>query len=185
MQWTTVGRAHVLGNNIPHDGGVMSFDAVLARTTDPQELIPRLFAQVDPALAARIAPGDFIVAGSNFLAGKAHNNGLLAMKALGLRILCESMGVRAFQGVVGLALPCLNHCVGVTSLVADGDAIEVDFLTGLVRNLSKKSEASYGGLPEGVKKMIEEGGMLGLLTSHLKSHPELGVAPASQTAAQA
>lgn len=179
MLWTTVGRAHVLGNNIPHDGGVMSFDAVLARITDPQELIPRLFAQVDPALAARINPGDFIVAGTNFLAGKAHNNGLIAMKALGLRILCESMGVRAFQGVVGLALPCLTSCVGVTSLVADGDEIEVDFLSGQVRNLSKGTQAAYPGLPAGVKDMIEAGGMLGLLTSHLKNHPELGVAPAA------
>ena len=176
MQWTTVGHAHVLGNNIPHDGGVMSFDVVLARTTDPQELIPRLFAEVDPLLAAKIKPGDFIVAGHNFLAGKAHNNGLLAMKALGLRILCESMGTRAFQGVVGLALPCLTNCVGITGLVADGDEIQVDFLSGLVKNLTQSTQAAYTGVPEGVKKMIEEGGMLGLLTSHLKNHPELGVA---------
>lgn len=178
MQWTSRGRAYVLGNNIPHDGGVISFDAVLARTTDPQELIPRLFAQVDPALAAKIKPGDFIVAGHNFLAGKAHNNGLLAMKALGLRILCESMGIRAFQGVVGLALPCLPSCVGVTSLVSDGDEIEVDFLAGVVRNLSKNTVGTYTGVPDGVKNMIEQGGMLGLLASHLKSHPELGIAAA-------
>jgi 3-isopropylmalate/(R)-2-methylmalate dehydratase small subunit len=179
MQWVTRGRAHVLGNNIPHDGGVISFDAVLSRITDPQELIPRLFAQVDPTLASKIKPGDFIVAGSNFLAGKAHNNGLLAMKALGLRILCESMGMRAFQGVVGLALPCLTNCVGVTGLVRDGDEIEVDFLGGLVRNLSMNTEAIYPGVSLGVKNMVEEGGMLGLLTSHLKNHPELGIATAA------
>jgi 3-isopropylmalate/(R)-2-methylmalate dehydratase small subunit len=179
MQWTARGRAHLLGNNIPHDGGVISFDAVLARTTDPQELIPRLFAQVDPSLAAKIRPGDFIVAGHNFLAGKAHNNGLLAMKALGLRILCESMGIRAFQGVVALALPCLTNCVGVTSLVRDGDEIEVDFLAGLVTNLSTSTGATYQGLPDGVKNMIEKGGMLGLLASHLKNHPELGTVTAT------
>lgn len=176
MEWTTIGRAHVLGNDIPHDGGVISFDAVLARLTDPQELIPRLFAQVDPGLAAKIQPGDFIVAGTNFLAGKAHNNGLLAMKALGLRILCESMGTRAFQGVVGLALPCLTNCAGIKTLIADGDEIQVDFLSGVVKNLSKKAEARYGGVADGVKTMIEEGGMHGVLTAHLKNHPELGVA---------
>lgn len=177
MQWTTVGRAHVLGNDIPHDGGVMAFDAVLARTTDPQQLIPRLFAEVDPGLAARIRPGDFIVAGTRFLAGKAHNNGLIAMKALDLRILCASMGVRAFQGVVGLALPCLNRCVGITDLVSDGDEIEVDFVSGRVRNLSRRTEGTYPGLPEGVRDMIEAGGMRGLLLAHLARHPELGVPP--------
>ena len=177
MQWISTGRAHVLGNNILHDGGVISFEAVVARITDPKELIPKLFAQVDPTLAARIKPGDFIVAGSNFLAGKAHNNGLIAMKALGLRIMCESMGMRAFQGVVGLALPCLKNCVGITSLISDGDEIEADFLTGEVKNLSKNTVANYGGLAEGVKNMIEEGGMLGLLSAHLKKHPELAMAP--------
>ena len=179
MQWTTGVRAHRLGNHITHYGGALAGDAVLARITDPQELIPRLFAQVDPALAAKLRPGDFIVAGNHFLAGKAHNNGLLAMKALGLRILCESMGIRAFQGVVGLALPCLTNCVGVTSLVADGDEIQVDYLSGRVRNLSQDTEAVYGGLPEGVRGIIEEGGMRGLLIAHLKRHPELGVAAAS------
>ncbi len=177
MEWITTGRAHVLGNNILHDGGVISFEAVVARITDPKELIPRLFHQIDPTLAARIKPGDFIVAGSNFLAGKAHNNGLIAMKALGLRILCESMGMRAFQGVVGLALPCLTNCVGVTSFIADGDEIQADYLTGTVKNLSKNTEIRYGGLAEGVKDMIEEGGMLGYIASHLKKHPELGMAP--------
>lgn len=176
MQWTTTGRAHVLGNNIPHDGGVISFDTVLARITDPQELIPRLFAQLDLSLTANIKPGDFIVAGTNFLAGKAHNNGLIAMKALGLRILCESMGIRAFQGVIGLALPCLTTCVGITSLIADGDEIQADLLTGVVKNLSKNTQATYPGVAEGVKNMVEQGGMLGLLASHLKNHPELGVA---------
>jgi 3-isopropylmalate/(R)-2-methylmalate dehydratase small subunit len=177
MEWITTGRAHVLGHNVPHDGGVMAFDAVLERITDPKVLVPRLFAQIDPTLAATLKPGDFIVAGSNFLAGKAHNNGLIALKALGVRILCESMGIRAFQGVVGLALPCLTHCKGVTQLVADGDEIEVDFLSGRVRNLTKNTEATYGGLAAGVKDMIEQGGMLGVLTAHLRKHPELGVAP--------
>jgi 3-isopropylmalate/(R)-2-methylmalate dehydratase small subunit len=179
MDWTTNGRAHVLGDNVPHDGGVIAFDAVLSRTTDPQLLIPRLFAEVDPGLAARIRPGDFIVAGRNFLAGKAHNNGLIAMKALGLRILCESMGTRAFQGVVALAIPCLCACPGITGLVADGDEIRADLLSGEVRNLTQGTQARYAGVAAGVRNMVEQGGLRGLLEAHLRNHPELAVAPTS------
>jgi 3-isopropylmalate/(R)-2-methylmalate dehydratase small subunit len=176
MEWTTKGRAHVLGDDILHDGGVIGFDAVLGRITDPEVLIPRLFAEVDPTRAARIRPGDFIVAGRNFLAGKAHNNGLFAFKALGLRILCESMGTRAFQGVVAMAIPCLTTCAGITRLVADGDEIEVDMLAGDVHNLTQGTQARYPGVADGVRDMVEQGGLRGVLLAHLASHPELAQA---------
>lgn len=179
MEWTTTGRAHVLGDDILHDGGVIAFDAVLNRITDPEVLIPRLFAEVDATLAARLRPGDFLVAGRNFLAGKAHNNGLIAIKALGLRILCESMGTRAFQGVAALAIPCLTSCPGVTGLVADGDEIRADLLTGEVRNLTQGTQAHYPGVAEGVRNMVERGGLRGVLLAHLESHPELAQAPES------
>ena len=134
MAWTTRGRAHVLGHDIPHDGGVMSFEMVISRVTDPQMLIPKLFHEVDPALAQRLQAGDFIVAGRNFLAGKAHNNGLIALQALNVRVLCESMPLRAYQGAVGLPLPCLADCADITAVVAEGDEIEVDMLAGTVTN---------------------------------------------------
>ena len=54
-------------------------------------MIPHLFDEVDPSLKSKLNPGDFIVAGQNFFCGKAHNQGMIAMKALGLRVLCELM----------------------------------------------------------------------------------------------
>ena len=48
------GRVHVLGHDVPHDGGVMAFDIVLSRVTDPIHLVPHLFAEIDPGLQARI-----------------------------------------------------------------------------------------------------------------------------------
>jgi len=173
MDWIKRGRAHVLGDNVPHDAGVMAFDIVLSRTTDPQQLIPHLFAEIDPALAQRIKPGDFIVAGTNFLAGKAHNAGIIAMKALDMGILCASMPVRAFQGVVAQAVPALVQCEAITEFVADGDELEVDFQTGLVCNLTGGATRQYGALAPEIRRMIEAGGMRGMLAAHLEAHPEL------------
>ncbi len=173
MEWTTRGRAHVLGDDVPHDGGVIAFDFVIRRVTKPEELLPHLFEQVDPTLRDRLAPGDFIVAGRNFLCGKAHNQGLIALKSLGVRILCESMPFRSFRAAVGLAVPVLMACAGIAALVRDGDEIEAGMLTGTVTNLSTGQAATYPPLPEGVRGMIASGGMQGLLRDHLAHHPEM------------
>jgi len=174
--WKTRGKAHVLGDNVPHDGGVIRFDLVTARVQDPAQLIPHLFDEIDPTLKERVKPGDFIVAGKNFFCGKAHNQGMIAMKALGLRVLCESMPFRSFRAATGVALPCMIHCEGITGWIANGDEIEADFASGLVTNLKSGQPAQYPGIPPAIKSIIEEGGMRGMLAAWLRDHSELATA---------
>jgi 3-isopropylmalate/(R)-2-methylmalate dehydratase small subunit len=175
--WKTRGKCHVLGDNVAHDGGVIRFDLVTARVQDPAELIPHLFDEIDPGLKDKLNPGEFIVAGQNFFCGKAHNQGMIAMKALGLRVLCESMPFRSFRAATGVALPCLIHCTGITRLVADGDEIEADFETGAVTNLRTSRSETYPAIPAEIKSIIEEGGMHGMLAAWLRDHPELAELP--------
>ncbi|OWT62076.1 3-isopropylmalate dehydratase small subunit [Candidimonas nitroreducens] len=170
--WKTRGRCHVLGDDIPHDGAVMPFDLVTAKVRDPELLISHLFEAVDPGLRARLQPGDFIVAGRNFLCGKAHNQGLIALKALQIRILCESMPFRSFRGAIGLALPCLVGCTGITGFLKDGDEIEADLETGEVIRLAAGESKNYPPISPTVKAIVEEGGMRGMLAKWLEDHPE-------------
>jgi 3-isopropylmalate/(R)-2-methylmalate dehydratase small subunit len=180
--WRTRGRAHVLGDNIPHDGGVIHFRFVTSRITDPQEIIPHLFDEVDPTLKERLKPGDFIVAGKNFLAGKAHNNGLIGLKALGIRILCESMSYRSYRAATSLALPLLTQCEGITGFVHDGDEIEADIASGEIVDLTSGERRSYPPMAPDVRVMVEQGGMRGLLTKYLQDHPQLALAAEPQAA---
>jgi len=175
--WKIRGTAHLLGDNVPHDGGVIRFDLVTARVQDPAQLIPHLFDEIDPTLKERIKPNDFIIAGKNFFCGKAHNQGMIAMKALGLRVLCESMPFRSFRAATGVALPCLIHCEGITSWIDNGDEIEADFSTGLVTNLKSGRTVRYPSIPPEIKAILEEGGMPGMLAAWLRDHPELSQAP--------
>ena len=172
--WKTRGVAHVLGDNVPHDGGVIRFDLVTARVQDPAQLIPHLFDEIDPTLKERVKPGDFIVAGKNFFCGKAHNQGMIAMKALELRVLCESMPFRSFRAATGVALPCLVNCEGITGWIATGEEIEADFDSGVVTNLKTHRSEQYPSIPHEIKSIIEEGGMQGMLAAWLRDHEELG-----------
>ncbi|HTK13483.1 MAG TPA: hypothetical protein VL402_06760 [Xanthobacteraceae bacterium] len=175
--WKTRGKAHVLGDNILHDGGVIRFDLVTSRVQDPAQLIPYLFDEIDPTLKERIEPGDFIVAGKNFFCGKAHNQGMIAMKALRLRVLCESMPFRSFRAATGVALPCMINCEGITSWIADGDQIEADFDSGVVRNLTSGRSDQFPPIPPEIKSILDEGGMRGMLEAWLRGHPELAQEP--------
>ena len=174
--WRGRGTAHVLGDNVPHDGGVINFRFIPLRITDPNELIPHLFDEVDPTLKTRLKPGDFIVAGDNFCCGKAHTQGLIALKALNIRILCQSMPYRSFRAATGLALPAMIQCSGITSFLRDGDEIEVDFASGAVVRCADGATQTYPGIAPDIRTMIEEGGMKGLLAKHLREHPELAEA---------
>jgi len=176
FKWKTTGIAHVVGHDIPHDGGVMDFETVIARTVDSEILIPRLFAEVDPRLSMALRAGGFLVAGRNFLCGKAHNNGLIALKSLGIRILCESMPLRSFQGVAGIALPCLSVCPGLSEFIANSDQLEVDMIAGTVTNLTNGIVRQYAPLPVAVRRLVEQGGTWGLLQRHLALHPHLRMA---------
>lgn len=172
--WLTRGRAHVLGHDVPHDGGIMPVSIVAARITEPAELIPHLFRDIDPGLAGRLQPGDFIVAGRNFGAGKPHTSGYLAMASLGLRVLCETAPSAVVRATLNFGLPCMYRCAGITSLVADGDEIEVDCAAGRVENLTRPALREFEPISGDARRMLERGGLNGLLRSWLAAHPELG-----------
>lgn len=107
-------------------------------TLDLSELEPQvaLPGEIDPTLKTRIQPGDYIVAGRNFFCGQAHSNGMIAMKALGLPVLCASMPFLSFRAATGVAPPCLTQCIGIREYVRDGDEPGVDVETGEVRNIA-------------------------------------------------
>jgi len=167
------GRCHVFGDKIPMDEGVMAFEFVIKRVTDPQVLIPELFKHIDPEFAARVQPGDIVIAGREFGCGKPHGTGFIAMKALGMSILCVSMPTRSHRNAVSRGLPILTDCAGVLDLAQTGDDIEVDFVAGAFRNYTRQTSASFAGMPQVLLDIVQAGGTTGFLKNWLIAHPEL------------
>ena len=124
-------------------------------------------------ICGRVQPGDFVVAGRKFGSGKAHTTAYVAMASLGLRILCESTFERVIGGAVNLGVPIMAKCEGITSAIGMGDTIEVDMASGEVANLSRGTSHVYAPVPEGLRKILEDGGRKGFLQNWLLAHPEL------------
>jgi 3-isopropylmalate/(R)-2-methylmalate dehydratase small subunit len=171
--WRTRATAHLLGDDVPHDGGIMTRAMMQARVVDPELLIPHLFEEHSPGFMARVKPGDFLVAGRNFGCGKPHTNGYIALRALGIRVLCESAPANVARSTMNLGLACLVRCEGVTQVVGDGDDIEVDFETGVMVNHSTGQSHHYPPLGPHERALIEQGGQQGFLRHFLAAHPEL------------
>ena len=172
--WRARGTAHVFGDDIPHDGGIMARHLATGPIADTAELARHLFEEIDPGFRDRVKPGDFIVAGKNFGCGKPHTSGYIAMHSLGLRLVCESVPAGVARMLMNLCLPCLQPCEGIVKAVRTGDEIEVDYETGRIRNITVGTERLYRPLDANVREVIRRGGLRGTLLHWLKEHPELG-----------
>jgi 3-isopropylmalate/(R)-2-methylmalate dehydratase small subunit len=177
MQFMKRGTCHVFGDDIPLDEGVMAFKLAIERVTDPRLLIPHLFEQIDAGFASRVKPGDIVVAGRNFGCGKPHIQGFIAMAALEMGVLCESMPHKSLRRAMAAGLPVLTGCAGCTQLASSGDVLDVDFESGEARNISTGASTRFPPLPAILRDILANGGSAGSLRAWLAAHPELAAGP--------
>ena len=119
---------------------------IAGRFFDAEDIIPHLFEETDPGFHERCKPGDIIVAGSNFGMGPKMN-GYIAMQALGLGLVCESMPFLAYRAAVGCGLRVMTDCVNATEICETGDELEVDFRNGSSSITPATSAASIRRCP--------------------------------------
>jgi 3-isopropylmalate/(R)-2-methylmalate dehydratase small subunit len=162
FNWTLEGHAYKLGHDVPHPGVVIPQYLIAGRYLDAKDLVPHLFEQVDPGFHERCKPGDIIVAGRNFGMG-AKMNGYVAMEALGLGVVAESMPFLGYRAAVGCGVRTLADCPGVIDNVETGDELEVNYITGAFINHTQGIELTFAPVPEALRELIELGGNKGWL----------------------
>ena len=160
--WRLKGRCYKLGHDVPHAGGVVPNAVIAGRYFDAKDIVPHLFAETDPGFHERSRPGDIIVAGRNFGMGPKMN-GYIAMQALGLGLICESMPFLAYRAAVGCGLRVMTDCINVTQMCETGDELEIDFRSGYFMNHTRDVRREYPPVPDTLLELIELGGNSGWL----------------------
>src|SRR4029079_19665263 len=160
--WRLKGRCYKLGHDVPHAGGVVPNAVIAGRYFEGKDIVHNFCAETAPVFHERCCPGDIIVAGRNFGMGPKMN-GYIAMQALGLGLVCESMSFLAYRAAVGCGVRVMTDCVNVTEMCDTGDELEVDFRNGFFVNHTRNIQREYPPVPETLLELIELGGNAGWL----------------------
>jgi len=148
------GQVHMLGDDVDTD--VMIPGRYLS-VVEPAEMAQHIFEEVDPGFAARVKPGDIIMAGANFGCGSGREQAPLGLKALGIGCIVAASFSRIFYRMaIDLGLPILV-CAEAVRSATERERARVDTRTG---------EILVGGrhyhtqpLPDFVQDIISEGGL--------------------------
>lgn len=122
------------------------------------ELAKHVMEDADPTFASRVKPGDFIVGGSNFGLGSSREHAPLVIKMSGVSaILAKSVARIFFRNAINLGLPVL---ICDTSLIDDGDELEVDLKAGTIKDITNGKELTFGKMPDAMLRILDEGGLI-------------------------
>jgi 3-isopropylmalate/(R)-2-methylmalate dehydratase small subunit len=127
---------------------------------DPQLLRKHLLAELRPELSRQAQPGDILLAGENFANGSNHSHPFLAMKAIGMGLICCSVPRGPYRLAVFMGIPLLTCDAEIYRDIADGDRIEVDFASGELIDRSRDRHHRLQPLPPFLIDIVSAGGGL-------------------------
>ena len=154
------GRVFKYGDNVDTD---VIIPARYLNTSDPKELAAHCMEDIDLDFAKKVQEGDIIVANKNFGCGSSREHAPIAIKESGISCVIASTFARIFyRNAINIGLPILECDQAVKSIEA-GDKLEVNFDTGVIKNLTKNEEYQGEAFPEFMQKIIDNDGVIGYI----------------------
>ncbi|WP_294130279.1 3-isopropylmalate dehydratase small subunit [uncultured Clostridium sp.] len=154
------GRVFKYGDNVDTD---VIIPARYLNTSDPKELAAHCMEDIDLDFAKKVQEGDIIVANKNFGCGSSREHAPIAIKESGISCVIASTFARIFyRNAINIGLPILECDQAVKSIEA-GDKLEVNFDTGVIKNLTKNEEYQGEAFPEFMQKIINSNGLIGYI----------------------
>ena len=154
------GRVFKYGDNVDTD---VIIPARYLNTSDAKELASHCMEDIDVNFVKNVKKGDIIVANKNFGCGSSREHAPLAIKTAGVSCVIASTFARIFyRNSINIGLPILECDEAVKNIDA-GDELEVDFKTGIIKNLTKNQQYKGEGFPEFMQKIIDNDGLIGYI----------------------
>lgn len=159
---TLKGKIWKVGDSVDTD---MILPGQYLSLVGPEELAKHCMEGIEPNWAARLKPGDILVAGKNFGCGSSREHAPIAMKGCGLAcIVAESFGAIFYRNAINVGLPVVE-VPGIAGLSAEGEEITVDIIKGRVINEYSGREFEFSPMPEIILEILNAGGLLEYISS--------------------
>lgn len=145
------------GDNIDTDAII---PARYLNTSDPEELARHCMEDIDPDFPKRVRRGGILVAGRNFGGGSSREHAPIALIAAGVAGVVAAGFARIFyRNAVNTGLPILE-CSEASEAVQDGDTLEVDLGTGVIRDTARGKSFQAEPFPPFIEEIIRAGGLV-------------------------
>lgn len=158
------GKAHKVGEHIDTDAIIPARFLV---TTDSKKLGENCMSGLEPDWVKRVAPGDIMVAGRNFGCGSSREHAPIAILGAGMQVVIGHSFARIFYRNsfnMGLLLMEVGDDV---DKINDGDELEIDATTGVIRDLTNGAQITCPPLPKSMAAILDKGGLVGYVKERL------------------
>jgi 3-isopropylmalate/(R)-2-methylmalate dehydratase small subunit len=153
---TVQGRVVCLGDDVNTD---LILPGPFLNLTDPAALGEHLLEGYDPAVGARVAPGDVLVAGRNFGTGSSREQAPVAILARGVQAVVAASFARIFlRNALNLGLLVVESAEAAAAC-RDGDHVRIDPVAGVVERLEGGSWP-LPPHPPFLRELLAQGGLV-------------------------
>ena len=150
-------KIYKYGDNVDTD---VIIPARYLNAPDEKSLAPHCMEDIDADFASTVEEGDIVVGGNNFGCGSSREHAPLALKACKVKcVIAKSFARIFYRNAINIGIPILESPDAVDG-INPGDAVNVDFRTGVIVNESTGVRFQAVPFPEFVNGIIEHGGLL-------------------------
>ncbi len=151
------GRVFKYGDNVDTD---VIIPARYLNSSDPKELATHCMEDIDREFVSKVNTGDIMVAGKNFGCGSSREHAPISIKAAGVScVIAETFARIFYRNSINIGLPIIE-CAEASKDIAEGDEVEIDFTTGIIKDITKGTSYQGQSFPEFMQKIIDAGGLI-------------------------
>ena len=111
-----------------------------------------------------VKQGDYVVAAKNFGMGSSREHAPLVIKMIGARaVLARSFARIFYRNAINIGLPAI---ICDTSLIDEGDQLELRLSEGYVEDLTKNTRITFPKMSKTMEAILNEGGLIPYVEKH-------------------
>lgn len=158
------GKVFKYGDNVDTD---VIIPARYLNTSNAKELAAHCMEDIDAEFVSKVKDGDIMVADKNFGCGSSREHAPLAIKTAGISCVIAATFARIFyRNSINIGLPILE-CPEAAAGIKAGDEVEVDFDTGVIKNITTGKEFKAQPFPAFMQEIIKADGLINQLKKKL------------------
>lgn len=150
-------KIYKYGDNVDTD---VIIPARYLNNPDEKSLATHCMEDIDANFASTVEAGDIVLGGNNFGCGSSREHAPLALKASGVKCVIARNFARIFyRNAINIGFPIME-CPEAVDGINAGDAVSVDFATGVIINETTGAQFQSAPFPGFINGIIENGGLL-------------------------